>query len=53
VNGLKFIFKTVNEIASKKHDAIAEYMLARAVLNEINVTKRERRAKSTSAGGVR
>ena len=53
MNGLEFIFKTVNEVASKKHDAITESMLARAVLNEIDVTKRERRAKSTSAGGVR
>jgi hypothetical protein len=45
--------KTVNAIASKKHDAITEYMLAQAVLSEMDLAKNERRAKSTSAGGVR
>jgi hypothetical protein len=50
---LEFIFKTVNAIARKKYEAITEYMLAQAVLSEIDLAKNERRAKSTSAGGVR
>lgn len=52
VNRLEFIFKTVNAIASKKYDAITDYMLARAVLNEIDVTKRAKglsRKDGTSA----
>ena len=53
VNRVEFIFKTVNGIASKKHDSITEYMLLQAVLSEIDVVKGERRTKSASAGSGR
>jgi hypothetical protein len=50
MNRLEFILKAVNAIASKKHDAATEYMLAQAVLQEIDTAKVERRAKAASAG---
>ena len=53
VNRLEFVFKAVNAIASKKHDAVTEYMLAQAVLHEIETVKRERYAKAASAGSCR
>jgi hypothetical protein len=46
---LEFIFKAVNAIASKKHDEVTEYMLAQAVLHEIDTAKHERRARAASA----
>jgi len=53
MNRLEFIFKAVNAIASKKHDATTEYMLAQAVLQEIDAAKHDRRAKAASAGSRR
>ena len=50
MNRLELIFKAVNAIASNKHDAATEYMLAQAVLQEIDTAKLERRAKAASAG---
>jgi hypothetical protein len=44
VHRLESIFKTVNEIASKKYDATIEHMLTQAVLSEIDVAKHERAA---------
>ena len=52
MNRLEFIFNAVNAIATKKHDAVTEYMLAQAVLQEIDTAKRER-AKAASAGSRR
>lgn len=43
MNRLEFIFRTVNAIASKKHDVITEFMLAQAVLHEIDTAKHELR----------
>jgi hypothetical protein len=53
MNRLEFIFKAVNAIASKKHDRITEYMLAQAVLQEIDTMKLERCGKAASAGNCR
>lgn len=53
MNRLDFIFKAVNAIASNKHDAITEYMLAQAVLQEIDTAKHERRVKAASVGNCR
>jgi hypothetical protein len=52
MNRLEFIFNAVNAIATKKHDAVTEYMLAQAVLQEIDTAKHER-AKAASAGSCR
>lgn len=49
MNRLEFIFTAVNAIASKKHDAVTEYMFAQAVLNEIDIAKREPRSKAVAA----
>lgn len=51
MNRLEFIFNAVNAIATNKHDVVTEYMLAQAVLHEIDTAKRER-AKAASAGSV-
>lgn len=53
VNRLEFIFQAVNAIASKRHDAVTEYMLAQAILHEIDTVKGERRTKAVSAGSCR
>ncbi len=49
MNRLEFIFEAVNAIASKKHDETTEYMLAQAVLREIDAAKHNRRANAASA----
>lgn len=53
MNQLEFIFKAVNAIASKKHDALTEYMLAQAILLEIDTVRGERHGKAASVGSCR
>lgn len=53
VNQLEFIFKAVNAIASKKHDALTEYMLAQAILLEIDTVRGGRHGKAASVGSCR